>query len=78
MWGPQRRRRAVCEAHNHQQAGDPAKLRAALVTLTSTEQPPLRSAAGSDAVKGIIGKLTAMRREIEQWRELSVSTDGAR
>jgi hypothetical protein len=29
-------------------------------------------------VKGIIGKLTAMRREIEQWRELSVSTDGAR
>jgi hypothetical protein len=48
------------------------------VTLASTGKPPLRYATGSDAVEANIGKLTAVRNEIDQWRELSVSTDGAR
>ena len=67
--------RAAYDAHNRQQAGDPAKLGAALVTLVSTEKPPLHYAAGSNAVEGILGKITTMRNEIERWRELSVSTD---
>jgi len=67
--------RAAYEAHNHQQAGDPAKLGAALVTLASMEKPPLHYAAGSDAVEVILGKITTMRNEIKRWRELSVSTD---
>jgi hypothetical protein len=31
--------------------------------------------AAKFAVEGSIGKITAMRNEIEQWRELSVSTE---
>ncbi|WP_207461317.1 oxidoreductase [Azospirillum sp. SYSU D00513] len=69
---------ATYEAHNHKQAGDPAKLGAALVTLAASEEPPLRYAAGTDAVEAITGKLDAVRSEIERWRALSVSTDGAR
>ncbi len=69
--------RASYDDHNHRQAGDPAKLGAAPVTLVSEERPPLRYAAGSDAVEMITGKATALRDELERWRELSVSTDGA-
>jgi NAD(P)-dependent dehydrogenase (short-subunit alcohol dehydrogenase family) len=70
--------RAAYDAYSHQQAGDPAKLGAALVKLASEERPPLRYAAGSDAVERITQKLMAMQSEMDQWRELSVSTDGAR
>src|SRR5262249_18080017 len=67
--------RANFDAHSHRQAGDPAKLAAALVILAGENQPPLRFPAGSDAVEWILGKLAAMRGEIDRGRELSVSTD---
>ena len=63
--------------HNHRQAGDPAKLGAALVELAAAAEPPLRYAAGSDAVDAILGSLAERQREIERWRALSVGTDGA-
>jgi NAD(P)-dependent dehydrogenase (short-subunit alcohol dehydrogenase family) len=64
------------EAHSHQQAGDPAKLAACLVELANHERPPLRFAAGSDAVKIVSDKIEQLRTELEAWRSLSVSTDG--
>jgi hypothetical protein len=67
--------RAFYDDRNHQQAGDPAKLGTALVTLASEERPPIRYAAGSDAVGFIADKATALREELERWLELSVSTD---
>jgi len=67
--------RRVYEEKNHAQQGDAAKLGAALVMLANAEQPPLRWAAGSDAVAAITGKLGTARGELEQWRTLSVSTD---
>ena len=69
--------RETYEAHNHRQAGDPAKLGQALVRLAGEANPPLRYAAGSDALHGILGKLEQVRGEMEQWSELSRSTDGA-
>ena len=62
--------------HSHQQAGDPAKLGRAIVELSSVTKPPLRYAAGSDALAGIGGKLESVREELAQWRALSASTDG--
>ena len=69
--------RANYEKHNHRQAGDPAKLGVALVTLAGTAEPPLRYAAGSDSAGWILDKSIALGREVERWRELSVSTDFA-
>ncbi|GLK88703.1 oxidoreductase [Pseudomonas turukhanskensis] len=63
-------------AYNHQQTGNPAKLGAALVQLANSETPPLRYLAGSDAYQQVTGKLQKMLGEMEQWRELSHSTDG--
>lgn len=70
--------RAEYEAHNHQQSGDPAKLANALLTLATSENPPLRFAAGSDAFEGITSKLAGMQRELHDYQKLSASVDGAR
>ncbi|QJP14535.1 SDR family NAD(P)-dependent oxidoreductase [Starkeya sp. ORNL1] len=63
--------------YNGQQAGDPVRLAAALVTIAGTAKPPLRLATGSDAVVGIGAKLERMRDELGLWRDLSVSVDRA-
>ena len=63
-------------AYNHQQTGNPAKLGDALVLLANSEHPPLRYLAGSDAYQQVSDKLNRMLAEIEQWQQLSHSTDG--
>nr|WP_315190473.1 SDR family NAD(P)-dependent oxidoreductase [uncultured Albidiferax sp.] len=63
-------------ARNHQQPGDPARLAAVLLQLAAHPQPPLRLAAGSDAVETIGAKIDALRGELEAWRGVSVATDG--
>jgi NAD(P)-dependent dehydrogenase (short-subunit alcohol dehydrogenase family) len=68
--------RSGYEARSHQQAGDPAKLGALIVDLASREKPPLRFAAGSDAVKISADKIASRTTELEAWQELSVTTDG--
>lgn len=60
---------------NHRQAGDPAKLGKAIVTLVASDDPPVRFAASSDAYDILIGRAEANRAEADKWRELSVSTD---
>ena len=68
--------KAASAAGNHLQTGSPEKLGAALVHLASHEQPPLRYLAGSDAYQQVSAKLKAMLAQIEEWRELTCSTDG--
>ncbi len=68
--------RAFYDARSHNQAGDPAKLGQALVALAKAEQPPIRWAAGTDAI-GVVGaKAAGLQAELNAWRELSASTDG--
>lgn len=68
--------KAFWDARNHTQAGDPAKLGRVLVDLADRTDPPLRFAAGSDAVAMIGGKIAALQDELDAWRDLSVTTDG--
>ncbi|CAE6841663.1 oxidoreductase [Paraburkholderia domus] len=67
--------RAALLAKNHQQPGDPAKLADVIVHLAAHDSPPLRFAAGTDAVQAIAAKLEALRTEFDQWRDLSITTD---
>jgi NAD(P)-dependent dehydrogenase (short-subunit alcohol dehydrogenase family) len=68
--------RGFYDARSHNQAGDPAKLGQALVTLANAENPPVRWAAGTDALGMIEGKISGLKSELEAWRDLSQSTDG--
>jgi NAD(P)-dependent dehydrogenase (short-subunit alcohol dehydrogenase family) len=56
---------------NGQQAGDPAKLAAALINIAQEENPPPRWVAGADAVAGIEQKAKELLEQIDAYRELS-------
>lgn len=53
------------------QGGDPAKLADALVKLASADEPPLRFAAGADAVATFEQKADALVAQANAHRELS-------
>jgi NAD(P)-dependent dehydrogenase (short-subunit alcohol dehydrogenase family) len=56
-----------------QQGGDPAKLAAALVELVALDEPPLRFAAGADAVQVFETKANTLLAQAAAHRELSSS-----
>jgi NAD(P)-dependent dehydrogenase (short-subunit alcohol dehydrogenase family) len=62
---------AAWNAMNGQQSGDPAKLASALVQLASQDEPPLRFAAGADAVGAFEQKAKDLLAQADAYRELS-------
>ncbi len=68
--------RATYDPYNQHQPGDPVKLGRAVVEIAAAAQPPMRFAAGSDALRFIGDALAARSRDLAQWRALSASTDG--
>ncbi|MGH2946120.1 MAG: SDR family NAD(P)-dependent oxidoreductase [Solirubrobacteraceae bacterium] len=60
-------------AQNGQQAGDPAKLAQALLTIADQEQPPLRFLAGADSIELAEQKVAALQQQIDAFRDLSTS-----
>jgi NAD(P)-dependent dehydrogenase (short-subunit alcohol dehydrogenase family) len=58
---------------NGQQVGDPAKLAAALVTLSDSEDLPVRFVAGADAMAAVEANLETIQAQIDAQRALSSS-----
>ena len=58
---------------NGQQGGDPAKLADALVHLAGQEEPPLRFAAGADAVSAFERRADNLLAQANAYRDLSSS-----
>jgi NAD(P)-dependent dehydrogenase (short-subunit alcohol dehydrogenase family) len=58
---------------NGQQGGDPVKLARALVQLTDSDEPPLRWAAGADAVAAFEQKARQLLAQADAHRDLSSS-----
>jgi len=58
---------------NGLQSGDPAKLAKALIQLASQDEPPLRWAAGADAVEALEQKAQRLLAQANAYRELSSS-----
>jgi NAD(P)-dependent dehydrogenase (short-subunit alcohol dehydrogenase family) len=67
------------KGYNGQQAGDPAKLAQALITISGLEKPPRRFIAGTDAVETAEKVAVTLREQTDAYRELSSSLgyDGA-
>ncbi|RYV52779.1 SDR family oxidoreductase [Pengzhenrongella frigida] len=61
------------QSMNGRQGGDPAKLAAALVQLTALDEPPLRFAAGADAVGVFEQKARDLLAQAAAHRELSLA-----
>jgi NAD(P)-dependent dehydrogenase (short-subunit alcohol dehydrogenase family) len=64
---------AAWSGMNGQQGGDPAKLAAALVTLSDANALPLRFIAGADAMAAVESNLQTIHAQIEAHRDLSAS-----
>jgi hypothetical protein len=58
---------------NGKQGGDPAKLAQALLTIVEQEPPPFRFIAGADAIEQAEEKLAERQRQIDAYRDLSLS-----
>jgi NAD(P)-dependent dehydrogenase (short-subunit alcohol dehydrogenase family) len=64
---------AAWNSMNGKQSGDPAKLAAALVQLTEFAEPPVRFAAGADAVQAFEAKANTLLSQANAHRDLSSS-----
>lgn len=64
------------DSRSRNQAGDPAKLAQALITLANAEHPPVRWCAGTDALGMVQAKIDSLQAELDAWRDLSAGTDG--
>jgi hypothetical protein len=56
---------------NGRQGGDPAKLATALIRLVDSDEPPLRWAAGADAVGVLEDKAHTRLKQADAHRKLS-------
>lgn len=68
--------RAARKAKSGHQLGDPEKLAAAVLTLIDSDNPPPQLLLGSDAVELVSRRIEALKKEIEAWKAISLSTDG--
>jgi NAD(P)-dependent dehydrogenase (short-subunit alcohol dehydrogenase family) len=57
------------------QPGDPVRAAEAIIEVVEAEQPPLRLPLGRMAVDNIRAKLNGQLDELEEWSELSATTD---
>ena len=69
--------RETIVTYNHVQRGDPDRAAAAIVDLTEVAEPPLRLQLGADSIERIEAKLELVRRELDRWRNVALSTDHA-
>ncbi|MFS2225129.1 oxidoreductase [Pantoea sp. B65] len=58
------------------QLGDPVKAAYAMLAMIESQNPPTHLLLGSDALSLVRQKLAALGKEIEQWEEITRSTDG--
>lgn len=65
---------SATQLHGNQQ-GDPKKLAKAIVKLIHAENPPLHLPLGSDSVELFKSNIERTSRDIEQWLDVSISTD---
>jgi NAD(P)-dependent dehydrogenase (short-subunit alcohol dehydrogenase family) len=65
--------REFWEGQNGQQAGDPAKLARALLTIADEAHPPRRFIAGADAIEQAQEQVARFQEDINTLRELSTS-----
>ena len=64
---------AFWKSQNGKQAGDPAKLAMALITIAGEPVPPRRFIAGADSIATAEQKVAQLQAEIDAFRELSSS-----
>ncbi len=66
---------AAVAATDGKQPGDPMRAVAAIRDLVAAAESPVRLPLGSDCVALVEGKLASVAKDLDEWRELALSTD---
>ncbi|MFJ5050122.1 oxidoreductase [Streptomyces sp. NPDC088719] len=66
--------REALATYDGRQPGDPVKAAKAIVDITEVTEPPLRLQLGADAIERVEAKLDRVRRELDEWRHVALST----
>ncbi|WP_134087838.1 oxidoreductase [Olivibacter sp. XZL3] len=62
--------------HTHgTQPGNPQKAAQAIIKLAESKNVPFRLLLGTDAINSVREELEAQRKELEDWKEISLTTD---
>jgi NAD(P)-dependent dehydrogenase (short-subunit alcohol dehydrogenase family) len=59
---------------DQQQPGDPEKAAAAMIKIVEDPNPPINLFLGEDAYQAANQKIAAVQKDLETWKELTVST----
>ncbi len=65
----------AAQEYSGKQAGDPVRGAAAIITAVDSSEPPLRLLLGSDAYQLALSHLDALRKNFDDWKDLTLSTD---
>lgn len=65
----------MLDSYNGHQPGDPKKLAAVLINITELDQPPVHLLLGPDSYHSVLEQRVKEAVELEQWKQLSLSTD---
>lgn len=68
------RTRTWADDTNHAQPGDPAKAASAMIEVAVSPDPPARLPLGADCLARIEDKLAQVKRDVDRWRPLALST----
>lgn len=69
--------RADRDTRNGSQPGDPARAAEAIIQAVAAERPPLHLVLGAGAFERVTEKIEALHKDMNQWREVSFSTEFA-
>ncbi|WP_158827267.1 oxidoreductase [Mucilaginibacter lacusdianchii] len=61
--------------YSGKQPGDPVRAAKAMIQVTETENPPLRLLLGEAALKGARNKIDLLKKDFDEWAEVSVGAD---
>ena len=67
--------RAGASARNGKQPGDPSRAAMAIIKAVTSEQPPLHLLLGRFAYEQMADKIARLQKEIETWREVTLTAD---
>lgn len=68
-------RRRQSHARSGTQQGDPVRAGEAILQADTSENPPLRLVLGKIALELTHKKLEAVKKDLDSWREISLSAD---
>jgi NAD(P)-dependent dehydrogenase (short-subunit alcohol dehydrogenase family) len=65
----------IIRGNNGRQPGDPVRAAEAIIKVVESPNPPLRLLLGKGALRGTRAKLELLKKDIDDWEEITINAD---